>query len=195
RGAHHARRDRRGRRQAAPGLVHEGDGMGVPVLNACARRAVAGALCAALALLAAGAQAARLKDLASVKGVRENQIIGYGLVVGLNGTGDRERTEFTVQSLTSLLGRMGIGVVSELVRVRNVAAVMVTAMLHPFARAGSTLDAVVSSVGDASSLEGGTLLMTPLYGADGQVYAIAQGPLSVGGFAAAAGGSSVQKNH
>jgi flagellar P-ring protein precursor FlgI len=169
--------------------------MGVPVLNARSRRAPAAALCAVLALLASGAQAARLKDLASVKGVRENQIIGYGLVVGLNGTGDRERTEFTVQSLTSLLGRMGIGVDSDLVRVRNVAAVMVTAMLHPFARAGSTLDAVVSSVGDASSLEGGTLLMTPLYGADGQVYAIAQGPLSVGGFSAAAGGSSVQKNH
>lgn len=164
----------------------------------------AGAL---LAVLAAGAlvvvapagpaEAGRVKDLASVKGVRENQIIGYGLVVGLNGTGDKERTEFTVRSLTSLLGRMGIGVESDLVKVKNVAAVMVTTQLHPFARTGSTLDAVISSVGDATSLEGGTLLMTPLYGSDGEVYAIAQGPISVGGFTAGggSGGSSVQKNH
>lgn len=159
------------------------------------RRHWAAVLGVAALLGAAPAGAVRLKDLASIKGVRENQIIGYGLVVGLNGTGDKNRTEFTVRSLTSLLGRMGIGVDSELVQVKNVAAVMVTAQLHPFARSGSTLDAVVSSLGDATSLEGGTLLMTPLYGADNAVYAIAQGPISTGGFAASAGGSSVQKNH
>ncbi|MDJ0866942.1 MAG: flagellar basal body P-ring protein FlgI [Myxococcota bacterium] len=145
--------------------------------------------------LAAPAGAVRIKELASVKGVRDNQIIGYGLVVGLNGTGDKNRTEFTIRSLTSLLGRMGIGVDPRLVQVRNVAAVMVTSNLHPFAKTGTEIDAVVSSLGDATSLEGGTLLMTPLYGADGEVYAIAQGPISVGGFSAAGGGSSVQKNH
>ncbi|MDJ0847868.1 MAG: flagellar basal body P-ring protein FlgI [Myxococcota bacterium] len=149
-----------------------------------------------LALCAASpAGAVRVKDLASVKGVRENQVIGYGLVVGLNGTGDREGTEFTVRSLASLLAKLGIGVDPEEIEVRNVAAVMVTAMLPPFARNGSRIDAVVSSMGDARSLEGGTLLMTPLFGTDGEVYAIGQGPLSVGGFSAAGGGSSVQKNH
>ncbi len=141
------------------------------------------------------ASAARVKDIAAIKGVRENQIIGYGLVVGLNGTGDRENTAFTVQSLTSLLGQMGIGVEPEAVKVRNVAAVMVTALLHPFARTGTQIDATVSSLGDASSLEGGTLLMTPLHGSDAQVYAIGQGPISIGGFSAGGGGSSVQKNH
>jgi flagellar P-ring protein precursor FlgI len=139
--------------------------------------------------------AARIKDVASVKGVRENQIIGYGLVVGLNGTGDKSRTEFTVQSLTSLLARMGVGVDSRAVQVKNVAAVMVTATLSPFARTGARMDALVSSLGDASSLEGGTLIMTPLHGADGEVYAIAQGALSIGGFSAGSGGSGVQKNH
>ena len=129
-------------------------------------------------------------------GVRANQLIGYGLVVGLNGTGDKTGTEFTVQSLASMLARMGIGIDSEAVNVKNVAAVMVTAELPPFSRAGSTLDGTVSSIGDATSLEGGTLVMTPLFAADGNVYAIAQGPISVGGFAAGGGaGSSVQKNH
>ncbi len=163
-------------------------------------------IAAALLLLAAAttgaalvpsASAARLKDIASVKGVRDNQIIGYGLVVGLNGTGDKRKTEFTIRSLTSLLAKMGIGVDPSLVQVRNVAAVMVTAVLDPFSRTGSKLDVLISSLGDASSLEGGTLLMTPLFGADGSVYAIAQGPISVGGFSAGGGGggSSVQKNH
>lgn len=142
------------------------------------------------------ASAVRVKDIASVKGVRPNQVIGYGLVVGLNGTGDKRGTEFTIQSLTSMLGKMGIGVDPSLVQVKNVAAVMVTASFPPFARIGSKIDAVVSSLGDATSLEGGTLLMTPLFGTDGEVYAIAQGPLSVGGFSAGGGaGSSVQKNH
>lgn len=147
------------------------------------------------ASLAAPAGAVRVKDIASVKGVRENQVIGYGLVVGLNGTGDREGTEFTVRSLASLLAKLGIGVDPEEIEVKNVAAVMVTSMLPPFARNGSRIDALVSSLGDARSLEGGTLLMTPLFGTDGEVYAIAQGPLSVGGFAAGGGGSGVQKNH
>ena len=145
--------------------------------------------------LAAPAPAARVKDIASTKGVRANQLIGYGLVVGLNGSGDKIGTEFTIQSLASMLARMGIGVDPAAIQVKNVAAVMVTAQLPPFARTGSTLDAVVSSLGDATSLEGGTLVMTPLHGADGEVYAIAQGPISVGGFAAGGGGSGVQKNH
>lgn len=162
------------------------------------RRGSALAVVTVLVLLAGpvDVRAARVKDIASVKGVRSNQLIGYGLIVGLNGTGDRDQTEFTVQSLSSMLARMGIGVDAEEVQVRNVAAVMVTAELPPFSRAGSTLDALVSSIGDATSLEGGTLVMTPLFAADGNVYAIAQGAISVGGFAAGGGaGSSVQKNH
>ncbi len=139
--------------------------------------------------------ATRLKDVASVKGVRENQLVGYGLVVGLNGTGDKAGTEFTIQSLGSMLGKLGVGVDPSLIKVKNVAAVMVTGTLSPFARNGSAIDVTISSIGDAGSLEGGTLVMTPLFGSDGQVYAIAQGPLSTGGFAAGAGGSSVQKNH
>lgn len=141
-------------------------------------------------------RAARVKDIASIKGVRSNQLIGYGLIVGLNGTGDRDQTEFTVQSLASMLARMGIGVDADAIRVKNVAAVMVTAALPPFSRSGSTLDAMVSSIGDATSLQGGTLVMTPLFAADGAVYAIAQGAISVGGFSEGGGaGSSVQKNH
>jgi flagellar P-ring protein precursor FlgI len=146
-------------------------------------------------LLAAPTQAVRVKDIAATKGVRPNQLIGYGLVVGLNGSGDKNGTEFTIQSLASMLARMGIGVDPGAIQVKNVAAVMVTAELPPFARTGSTLDALVSSLGDATSLEGGTLVMTPLHGADGEVYAIAQGPISVGGFAAGSGGSGVQNNH
>ncbi len=147
-------------------------------------------------LLAAGASAVRVKDVAAVQGVRENQIIGYGLVVGLNGTGDKTSTVFTARSLASLLSRLGITVDPEAIAVKNVAAVMVTASLPPFARNGSHIDALISSMGDATSLEGGTLVMTPLFGTDGEVYAIAQGPISVGGFSAGGGGgSSVQKNH
>ncbi len=146
--------------------------------------------------IAPKASAVRVKDISDVKGVRENQLIGYGLVVGLAGTGDKNTTEFTTQSLASVLAGMGIGVDATAIQVKNVAAVLITASLPPFARSGSPIDAVVSSLGDATSLEGGTLAMTPLYGADGEVYAIAQGPLSVGGFAeGGGGGSSVQKNH
>jgi flagellar P-ring protein precursor FlgI len=165
------------------------------------RRAVARALLLALGLVLHGsasagdAWAARLKDLASVKGVRSNQIIGYGLVVGLRGTGDKQGTQFTTQSLRSLLAKMGISLDPQLIRIANVAAVMVTAKLPAFARTGSSIDAVVSSVGDASSLGGGMLLMTPLRGNDGQIYAVAQGPIAIGGFSVQGGGSSVDQNH
>jgi flagellar P-ring protein precursor FlgI len=142
------------------------------------------------------AQAARVKDIASIKGVRHNKVIGYGLLVGLNGSGDKNGVEFTSQSLASMLSKMGIAINPDAIRVKNIAAVMVTASLPPFARTGSNMDVLISSVGDATSLEGGTLLMTPLFGTDGEVYAIAQGPISVGGFSAGGGGgTSIQKNH
>ena len=148
-----------------------------------------------LALVPGSAEAARLKDLASVKGVRDNQVIGYGLVVGLRGTGDKLGVPFTTQSLRSLLSKMGISIDSTQIRIKNVAAVMVTASLPAFARTGGTIDAVVSSIGDAKSLKGGTLLMTPLIGTDGQIYAIAQGAVSIGGFSVEGGGASVSQNH
>jgi len=148
-----------------------------------------------LVVLPNAASAARLKDMASVKGVRSNQVIGYGLVVGLQGTGDKAGTRFTTQSLRSLLAKMGISIDPSAIRVKNVAAVMVTGSLPPFARTGGTIDAVVSSVGDAGSLKGGMLLMTPLRGNDGQIYAIAQGAVSIGGFSVAGGGASVSQNH
>ncbi len=141
------------------------------------------------------ADAARLKEIASVKGVRENPLIGYGLVVGLAGTGDKSGTEFTIQSLTSMLSKMGIALDPNQINVKNVAAVMVTARLPAFARTGNQIDVTVASMGDSTSLEGGTLLMTPLLGSDGQIYAIAQGPVSVGGFSSGGGGGAVQKNH
>ena len=121
-------------------------------------------------------EAARIKDLAAIKGIRSNQLVGYGLVVGLNGTGDKSGTGFTIQSLVNMLERMGVNVDKNQVKVKNVAAVMVTANMPPFARIGNRIDVVVSSVGDAKSLGGGTLLLTPLRGVDGQVYALGQGP-------------------
>ena len=139
--------------------------------------------------------ATRLKDVADVQGVRPNQLIGYGLVVGLNGSGDGTQAQFTIQSIVNMLERMGINVDPKQVKVKNVASVMVTADMPPFAKIGQKIDVVVSSLGDAKSLQGGTLLLTPLKGADGKVYAMAQGPLSIGGFAAGGGGASVQKNH
>jgi flagellar P-ring protein FlgI len=140
---------------------------------------------------------ARLKDISSFKGIRSNQLIGYGLVVGLNGTGDSSSTEFTIRSIINMLERMGVHVDrANQVKLKNVAAVMVTAMLPPFSRAGSRIDIHVSSAGDATSLAGGTLLLTPLKGADQQIYALAQGPIVTGGFAVSgASGSGVQKNH
>lgn len=149
-----------------------------------------------LAFFSHAAVADRIKDLASFQGVRDNQLVGYGLVVGLDGTGDQVRqTPFTQQSLTNMLSQLGVTVPQGTnMQLRNVAAVMVTARLPAFAQPGQTVDVVVSSMGNAKSLRGGTLLMTPLKGANGQVYAIAQGNLLVGGAGAQAGGSSVQVN-
>ncbi|MCB1342117.1 MAG: flagellar basal body P-ring protein FlgI [Pseudooceanicola sp.] len=145
-------------------------------------------LAMALVGLLTGAAAAdvRIKDIAMFEGVRENQLVGYGLVVGLNGTGDRLRNSpFTEKSIKGMLERLGVGnLTDDELKTANTAAVMVTAMLPPFARRGSTIDVVVSSLGDAGSLRGGTLVVTPLTGADGEVYAVAQGPIAVAGFAA-----------
>jgi flagellar P-ring protein precursor FlgI len=138
---------------------------------------------------------ARIKDIAKIVGVRNNQLVGYGLVGGLNGSGDKQGTEFTIQSLTNMLLKMGLNVDPAMVRVKNVAAVMVTAELPAFAQPGMRLDVLVSSIGDAKSLQGGTLLLTPLQGVDGETYALAQGAVSLGGFAAGSGGDSAGKNH
>jgi len=142
------------------------------------------------------AQAARIKEVASVQGVRSNQLMGYGLVVGLDGTGDQTtQTPFTAQSLTSMLQQMGITVPAGVaMQVKNVAAVLVTATLPPFAQPGQAIDVTVSSLGNAKSLRGGTLVTTPLKGADGQIYGLAQGSLVISGAGASAGGSKVQVN-
>lgn len=168
----------------------------MPTALSLSRKLAALACLLAVAVLPGLAQAERLKDLASIQGVRANQLLGYGLVVGLDGSGDQVRqTPFTQQSLTNMLSQLGITVPQgSNMQLKNVAAVMVTASLPAFARPGQTVDVVVSSMGNAKSLRGGTLLMTPLKGADGQVYAIAQGNLLVGGAGAEAGGSSVQVN-
>lgn len=139
--------------------------------------------------------ASRIKDIASVAGVRDNQLLGYGLVVGLNGSGDSASTQFTVQSLANMMERMGLTVNANTVKVSNVAAVIVTAQLPPFAKTGNTLDVQVSSTGDAKSLVGGTLLMTPLKGADNRVYAVAQGSVMVGALAFGGKAAKVQTNH
>ena len=139
---------------------------------------------------------ARIKDIAKVQGVRENELFGYGLVVGLQGTGDRAQVTFTIQAVVSMLKKLGITVPAERLTLKNVAAVMVTGKLPPFAKMGSTLDVTVSSVGDATNLQGGTLLLTPLQAADGQIYAVGQGQLSIGGFNfEGGGGEKSQKNH
>lgn len=145
----------------------------------------------------APAQAMRLKEVATVQGVRTNQLIGYGLVVGLDGTGDQTTsTPFTTQSINALLQQMGVTVpAGTSMQLKNVAAVMVTAQLPPFAQPGQQVDVTVSSLGNAKSLRGGTLIATPLKGADGQIYALAQGNLVVGGAGASAAGSKVQINH
>ncbi|MDY0013320.1 MAG: flagellar basal body P-ring protein FlgI [Rhodocyclaceae bacterium] len=143
------------------------------------------------------AQAERIKDLASIAGVRNNQLVGYGLVVGLDGSGDQTtQTPFTVQSIINMLSNMGVTLPpGTSLQLKNVAAVMVTATLPPFARAGQELDVTVSSMGNAKSLRGGTLVMTPLKGADGKIYALAQGNVVVGGAGAAGGGASKTVNH
>ncbi|NWG86419.1 MAG: flagellar basal body P-ring protein FlgI [Hydrogenophilaceae bacterium] len=154
-------------------------------------------LALALSLAAFSVQAERIKDIASVAGVRQNQLVGYGLVVGLDGTGDQTTsTPFTIQSLVSMMGQLGINLPQGTnLQLKNVAAVMVTATLPAFAKPGQTVDVTLSSMGNAKSLRGGTLLMTPLKGADGQIYAMAQGNMLVGGAGAAAAGSSQQINH
>jgi len=148
-----------------------------------------------------GSQLARIKDVATIEGIRDNQLVGYGLVVGLKGTGDSSQTVFPAQTLVSALERMGITVPqtgsnsASNMQVKNMAGVFVVATLPPFSRPGYKMDITVSSAGDARSLEGGILLMTPLYGPDGQVYAQAQGALVLGGFTATSGGNTKQLNH
>ena len=137
----------------------------------------------------------RVRDIARVESVRPNQLVGYGLVVGLNGTGDTQQSPFTIQSVVAMLQRFGVTVDPKVLRTKNVAAVMVTAEIAAFAKNGSKLDVTVSSMGDAASLQGGTLLQTPLLGADENLYAVAQGSLMVGGFTAGGGGNSSTKNH
>jgi flagellar P-ring protein precursor FlgI len=164
------------------------------------RLACACFLALALALTAlwpAQAQATRIKEVAAIQGVRTNALTGYGLVVGLDGTGDQTtQTPFTTQSLQAMLQQMGVTVpAGASMQLRNVAAVMVTAQLPAFAQPGQTIDVNVSSLGNAKSLRGGTLIATPLKGADGRIYAMAQGNLIVGGAGASAGGSKVQINH
>lgn len=150
---------------------------------------------AVISVVTAGsARAVRIKDLANIKGVRSNQLVGYGLVVGLDGTGDGKKAIFTVQSMVSMLDKMGITVSADDIKVKNVAAVMVTADLPPFSKAGAKIDALVSSIGDAQNLQGGNLLLTPLRAGNGLIYAVAQGPVNTGGFSAGGGGATVQKN-
>jgi len=150
---------------------------------------------ALLALLVSAAPAARLKDLVGIEGVRDNQLIGYGVVVGLAGTGDTQQTVFSNQSLTNMLERMGVSVSPTAIRVKNTAAVMVTATLPPFAQPGLHIDSTVAAVADCSNLQGGILVLTSLRGADGQVYAVAQGPVVTGGFAAGRRGATQTVNH
>ena len=148
-----------------------------------------------LLLIGSASAASRIKDLASVEGVRENQLVGYGLVVGLAGTGDRSQTVFPAQSLTNMLARMGVTVSPTAIRVANTAAVMVTGTLPPFAQPGSKIDVTAAAVGDAPNLQGGLLVLTELRGADGRVYAVAQRPVVTGGFVAGRSGTQQTVNH
>src|SRR6202140_1094550 len=138
---------------------------------------------------------ALIRDVTSIEGIRENPVLGYGMVVGLRGTGDRQQTIFTTQTLANILQHMGVQIPAGTIKVNNVASVFVTASLPPFASPGTRLDVTVSSVGDARSLEGGLLLLTPLYGADGKIYGAAQGAVILGGYTAGNGGNSKQLNH
>ena len=139
--------------------------------------------------------ASRIKDVASIEGVRNNQLNGLGLVVGLNGTGDRSQTVFSTQALANMLQRNNITIDSEKIRVKNIAAVMVTAVLPPFARQGNQIDVTVSSIGDAQSLQGGVLIQTPLKAANGQIYVAAQGEVTLGGYSGGGSNNRVQLNH
>jgi len=169
------------------------------VLRGLATAILLAACASAQAALTEEAHKVLIRDIASVEGIRNNSLIGYGLVVGLKGTGDKQQTYFTIQTLASILQRMGVeippSVLQTTVQVKNVAAVFVTATLPPFSRPGMGLDVMVSSAGDARSLEGGMLLLTPLYAADGQVYAAAQGPLVTGGYSAGTAANAKQVNH
>jgi flagellar P-ring protein FlgI len=149
----------------------------------------------ALILMPLLASAARLKDIVDIEGVRQNQLVGYGLVVGLAGTGDKQTTVFANQSLTNMLQRMGVAVSPTAILVKNTAAVMVTATLPPFAQPGTRIDVTVAAIGDASNLQGGILILTSLRGADAQIYAVAQGAVVTGGFSAGRGGASQTVNH
>lgn len=169
-------------------------------LNRMNRGILAGiaAVVAACLCLPVSAGAARIKDIAAIGGIRDNQLVGYGLVVGLMNTGDSVKNGFTKETLSNMLARQGLAMRDKDLKSNNIAAVMVTAVLPPFAKGGSKLDVMVSSVGDAKSLLGGTLLMTPLRGADSEIYAVAQGAVTIGGFVAGANsgsGSAVGKNH
>jgi len=158
------------------------------------RIAVIGLIMIALCGWCKPAVAIRLKDIAEINGIRNNQLVGYGLVVGLDGSGDGKKAVFTLQSMASMLEKMGVTVNRKDIQVKNVAAVMVTATLPPFGQRGNRIDVLVSSIGDAKNLQGGTLMLTPLKGIDGKVYAVAQGPVSTGGFGAGGAASRVVKN-
>ena len=138
---------------------------------------------------------AMIRDIVSIEGIRDNPVLGYGMVVGLKGTGDRQQTIFTTQTLANVLQHMGVQIPASTIKVNNVAAVFVTANLPPFSSPGTRVDVTIASVGDARSLEGGLLLLTPLYAADGKIYAAAQGALIIGGYSAGSGGNTKQVNH
>lgn len=178
-------------------MIVTGNTTVTPSMNKAFLQAVAGALLGlflAAAVLGAANASSRIKDIVQFEGVRENMLVGYGLVVGLNGTGDTlVDGQFTKQSLKAMLNRLGVKPTDAGLDSKNVAAVMVTAVLPPFARQGSRIDVTVSALGDAKSLLGGTLLVTPVLGADGEVYAVAQGQLAVGGFAASGAAETVVK--
>jgi len=161
------------------------------------RSILGGILIATLFAFSEPCTATRIKDIASIQGARSNQLIGYGLVVGLDGTGDKD-LDYTTQAISNMLTRFGLTINPNDIKSKNTAAVMVTADLPPFARAGTRIDCVISSLGDAKSLQGGTLLLTPLQGPNQEVYAMAQGPISIGGFnigGSGLGGETLQKNH
>jgi len=161
------------------------------------RRAISSLTVPFVSLLLAmnAAAASRVKDLVSVEGVRDNQLVGYGIVVGLNGTGDRQQTVFSIQSLTNVLERMGVTVPPAAIIVHNTAAVLVTAILPAFAQPGGKIDVDVAAIGDATNLQGGLLVLTPLRAANGQIFAVAQGSVITGGFVAGRGGNSQTVNH
>jgi flagellar P-ring protein precursor FlgI len=188
--ADHLRQTQR-RTQAGPGLIW----IMMALLAALVAANYAPAQALATASSPSSPHQARVKDIASIEGIRDNQLVGYGLVVGLHGTGDSQQTTFPVQTLAAMLLRMGVSVPAASIRVQNLAAVFVSATLPPFARPGTKLDITASSAGDAQSLEGGLLLLTALYGTDGKIYAQAQGPLVLGGYSVNANGNVKQLNH